>query len=78
MESLLITSRPDDADTSTSNIPEPDVEPSEVGADDEEHPERLLGVFDLRQESRVEAERQGDLCDGISYGLSRLTETTHW
>jgi hypothetical protein len=32
------------------------MESSEVGADDEEHPERLLGVLDLRQESRVEAE----------------------
>ena len=30
--------------------------------DDEEQPERLVRVLDLRQERRREAEREGDLC----------------
>jgi len=60
--SLLLSSRSDNSDTTSSDIPESDVETSEVGSDNEEHAERLLGVLDLWQERWVQSERKGDLC----------------
>ena len=60
--SLLLSSRSDDSDTTSSDIPESDMETSEVGSDDKEHAERLLGVLDLWQERWVQSERKGDLC----------------
>jgi hypothetical protein len=38
------------------------METSEVGSDNKEHAEWLLGVFDLWQEGWVQSERKGDLC----------------
>jgi hypothetical protein len=48
--SLLLASRSNDSDTTSSDISESNVETSEIGADNEEHAERLLGVLDLWQE----------------------------
>jgi hypothetical protein len=59
---VLLASRSDDSNTTSSDVSESDVESSELGADDEEHSEGLLGVLDLRQETWVESERQSDLC----------------
>ena len=52
----LSTPRTNNPDPAPRDIPEPHVEPSELGPDDEEHPEWFLWVFDLGQEARVEAE----------------------
>jgi hypothetical protein len=60
--SLLLSSRSDDSDTTSSDISESNVETSEIGSDNEEHAEWLLGVFDLWQEGWVQSERKGDLC----------------
>jgi hypothetical protein len=48
--SLLLSSRSNDSNTTSSDIPESDVESSEVGSDNKEHAEWLLGVLNLRQE----------------------------
>jgi hypothetical protein len=59
--SSLFASRSDDSDTTSSNIPESNVESSEIGADNKEHAERLLGVFDLWQERWIQPEGKSDL-----------------
>jgi hypothetical protein len=60
--SLLLASRPDDSDTTSGDISEPDVETSEIGTDDKEHAEWLFGVLDLGQERGIQSERECDLC----------------
>lgn len=54
---LLLASRPDDSDTTSGDISEPDVEPSEIGTDDKEHAEWLFGVLDLWEERGIQSER---------------------
>lgn len=41
---------PDDSDSTSCDVPEPEMESSELVADDDEHPVRLSRVLDLRQE----------------------------
>ena len=48
------------------------MESTEIGADDEENPERRQGVFDLRQEVRLESEREGDLGRLVKVGLEHV------
>lgn len=72
--SSLLASRSDDSDTTSGDIPESDMKSSEVGTDNKEHPEGLLGVLDLWQEGWVESEGQCDLCGGVSIGLVAVRE----
>ncbi len=53
----LLASRTDYSDPTTSDISETDMETPELSSDDEEHPKRILRVFDLRQEAWVQPER---------------------
>lgn len=59
--SLPVT-RLHDTDTAAGNIPEANVEATELVADDEEHAERLLRVLYFGQEVRSESEGERDLC----------------
>lgn len=58
-----------DTDTTTSDVPEPNVEAAEVVTDDHEHSKRLLGVLDLGEEVGREAEAQRDLGGLVEVGL---------
>lgn len=77
MESLLLSSGSDNSDTTSRDIPEPDVETSEVGANDKEHAEWLLGVFDLGEERWVQSERQGNLYGALATSQI-LGRVTYW
>jgi len=46
--------------------------PKKILTNNDEHPKRLLGVFDLRQEIRCEAERQRNLSRLIEVGLQNV------
>lgn len=54
------------------------METSEVGTDDKEHPEWLLGVLDLGQERWVQSERQRDLYNSVSNHHTSVDMTTYW
>lgn len=54
-------SRHDHAETAASDVLHPQVESTEAVSDDEEETERACRVLELREESRVEAERERDL-----------------
>lgn len=58
---VLLSSRSDDSNTTSSDVSESDVESSELGTDHEEHAEGLLGVLDLWQKAGVKSEGQSDL-----------------
>lgn len=66
---VLPVPRPDDSDTSSGNVLEPNMESTEIVSDDDENSIRLLGVFDLWQELGCEAERQRDLGRLVEVGL---------
>lgn len=59
----------DDADTTTGDITEADVETTEFGTNDKDDTVGLDGVFDFGQEARVQAEGESDLGRGIEVGL---------
>jgi hypothetical protein len=69
---VLLASRSDDSDTTSGDVSESDVESTEVGADDKEHAERLLGVLDVGQEGRVESEGEGDLGRLVKVALENV------
>lgn len=66
---VLPIPRPDNSDTSSRNILEPDVESTEVVADDDEDSIWFLGVLDFGQEFRGEAERERNLGGLVEVGL---------
>ncbi len=70
----LEVGRPDDADAAPGDVPEPDVEASELAADDMEHPERLDRVVDRVEEVRPVHERDGDLLPDVEV---RLEDDVH-
>ena len=70
----LPVARLDDTDTATRDVPETDVEPAELIADDEEDAERLLRVLDLGQEVGCEPERERNLRRLVEVGLQDVPE----
>jgi hypothetical protein len=66
---LLLASRLNDSNSSSSDVSESDVESSEVGSNDEEETVRRLGVLDRREELGVKSERQGELGGLVEVGL---------
>jgi hypothetical protein len=68
LNSLLVAGH-NNANTTTRNIPESNVESTEIIANNEEHPEWRHRVLDFRQEIGCEAERQRNLCGLVEVGL---------
>jgi hypothetical protein len=52
----------------------PNVEPTELGANDKEHSKWLLGILDLGQEVGRETERQRNLGRLIKVGLEYMSK----
>lgn len=59
----------DDSDTSASDVPESQMETSEFGPDNQEHPKQRLGVLHRRQKLGVQSEAQCDLCGRVEIGF---------
>jgi hypothetical protein len=69
---VLLVPRHDDSNTATGNISEADVEATEFISDDDEHSERFVWIFNLRQKFRGKTERQCDLCGLIEVRLQNV------
>lgn len=69
---VLFTPGSNDTDTTSGNVPKPDMETSKFGTDDKEHAKRSLGVLNLGEERRVETEREGDLGRLVKVALDHL------
>lgn len=71
----LFVPRHHDANTTPSDVAEPDMESAEVITNDEEHAKWLPGVLDLREEIGSKAERQGNLGGLVEVGLEDVPNT---
>jgi hypothetical protein len=77
MKNVLSAPRPDDTDTSTSDVPKPDVEATEVGSNDDENTKWFCRVFYLWKEVAIETERNGDFSRLIEIGLEDMSDETN-
>jgi len=69
---ILPVPRHDDSNSTSCNVPEPDMESSELVTDDNEHSVRLSRILDLWQELRGKPERQSDLGRLVEVGLKHV------
>jgi hypothetical protein len=74
MKNILSPPGPDDTDTSTGDIPEPDVESTEVGSNDDENTKWFRRVLHLWKEVAVETERNRDFSWLIEVGLQDVSD----
>ena len=64
-------------DTTPGDVPETDVEPTELVANDEEHAEWLLRVLDFGKEIGSQAEGESDLRGLVEVGLQDMPTTNN-
>jgi hypothetical protein len=74
MKNILSPPGADDTDTSTGDIPEPDVESTEVGSNNDENTQWLPRVFHLWKEFAVETERNRDFIWLIEISLQDVSD----
>ena len=74
MKNILYPPGANDTDTSTSDVPEPDVEATEVGTNDDENTKWFRRVFYLWKEVAIKAERNGDFSWLIEIGLKDVSD----
>jgi hypothetical protein len=74
MKNVLSAPGPDDTNASTSDIPEPDMEATEVGSNDDENAKWFRRVFHVRKEVAIETERNGDFSWLIEIRLQDVSD----